>query len=79
MTGNNQTQGRNQQSGNKKNYSKNQPNVEHVLWENQQDRQTLSQTHYRAQGNILITLMSPLHLFPQLNWQELNMKRCMSK
>ena len=34
--GNNQTQGWNQQSKTKKNYSKNQPNQ--VLWENQQDR-----------------------------------------
>ena len=33
MAGNNQTQGRNQPSGNKKNYSKNQPNEELVLSE----------------------------------------------
>jgi hypothetical protein len=31
MAGNNQTQGRNQPSGNKKNYSKYQPNEELVL------------------------------------------------
>jgi hypothetical protein len=31
MTGNNQTQGQNQPSGNKKNYSKNQPKEELVL------------------------------------------------
>jgi hypothetical protein len=37
--------GKNQPSGNKKNYSKNQPNEEQVRWENQQDRQTLSQTY----------------------------------
>ena len=36
---------KNQPSRNKKNYSKNQPNEELVLGENQQDRSTLSQTH----------------------------------
>jgi hypothetical protein len=38
MAGNNQTQGLNQPSGNKKKYSKNQPIEELVLPENQQDR-----------------------------------------
>jgi hypothetical protein len=38
MAGNSQTQGWNQPSRNKKNYTKNQPNQELVLWENQQER-----------------------------------------
>jgi hypothetical protein len=38
MAGNNQTQQRNQSSGNKRNFSKNQPNEELVLQENKQDR-----------------------------------------
>jgi hypothetical protein len=36
--GSNQNQGRNQPSGNKKNYTKNQPKQQLVLLENQQDR-----------------------------------------
>jgi hypothetical protein len=37
MAGNNQTQGCNPPSGNKKSYSKNQPNKKLILSENQQD------------------------------------------
>ena len=48
MTGNNQIEGWNQQNKNKDN-TKNQGNKVLVLWENQQDRQTLTETGQMAE------------------------------
>ena len=45
MAGNHQTQDWDQLSRNEKNYTKNQGNQELALWENQQDKQILSQTN----------------------------------
>ena len=55
MAGNNQGQGWNQPSRNKKNYPKNQQNQELVLWENQQDiDKPLARLTREHRDNILI-------------------------
>ena len=53
MAGNNQTQGQNQSRGNK-NYSKNQPNEELVLWENKKIDKPLARLTKGHRESILI-------------------------
>ena len=52
--GNNQTQGWNQPNRNKKNYTKNQPNQELVLWENHQEDKPLAILTTGHRDSILI-------------------------
>jgi hypothetical protein len=54
MAGNNQTQGQNESSGNKKNYAKNQPKEELVLWKINKIDEPLARLTRRHRDSILV-------------------------